>query len=434
MALHNETAAQPTDPIEGNVEEEEDSFHIAQQQLDRVAGIIHLDANVHDVLRVPKRELTVNFPVTMDTGGTKMFTGFRVQHNTARGPCKGGLRYHPQTSLNEVRALAMWMTWKCGLMNIPFGGSKGGVICDPAQLTVHELEDLTRRYTTEINVLIGPGSDIPAPDMGTNPQIMAWIMDTYSMHLGHSVPAVVTGKPVEIGGSEGRADATGLGVASSIRETCAKAHVPLQGARVVVQGYGNVGEATSCFIDQQGATVVAVSDVHGGIYNHKGLDISAVSKHLRETGSVTSYPLADPVTNKELLLLDCDVLVPAALQNQITKNNASDVKARIVIEAANGPVTPAAEEILSDKGTVIVPDILANAGGVIVSYFEWVQDLQAFFWSENEVNNKLEGIMVRTFEQVWAKHMQLKTDLRMAAYALGVGRVAQATSIRGIYP
>ncbi len=414
--------------------EEINAFEIAQSQLDNVAKLINLDPGIHQVLRVPKRELTVNFPVQLDSGETQVFTGYRVQHSLSRGPSKGGIRYHPDTNIDEVRALAMWMTWKCALVDIPYGGAKGGVICDPAKLSLTELQHLTRRYTTEIKIIIGPDSDIPAPDMGTNPMIMGWIMDTYSMHEGHTVPACVTGKPISIGGSEGRMDATGLGVVIIAAEASRKRGMHLDGARVAIQGFGNVGNATARFMYRENARVVAVSDVFGGIYNEKGLNIPAVVQHVKKTGRVEGFPDAEPITNEMVLEAPCDILVPAALQGQITRKNASKIRASIVIEAANGPITPDADDILNEKGIMVVPDILANAGGVVVSYFEWVQDLQAFFWTENEVNKKLEVIMQRAFDEVWAAKEAYSTNLRMAAYTVGVGRVAEATITRGIYP
>lgn len=417
-----------------NGRDETNTFRIAQKQLDLVAEMIHLDPCVHAVLREPKRELTVNFPVTLDSGECRMFTGYRVQHNLSRGPGKGGIRYHPETDLDEVRALAMWMTWKCALVNIPFGGAKGGVICDPQALSMRELEDLTRRYTTEINMLIGPDSDIPAPDMGTNPQVMAWIMDTYSMHRGHTIPAVVTGKPLAIGGSEGRMDATGLGVVIVAAEAGHKLGISLANAKVAVQGFGNVGNATVRFLHKAGAKVVAVSDVKGAIYNAHGIDIERLLAHNEANGSVTGFQGSEPITNQQLLETPCDILIPAALQGQITKKNAPKVRAKLVIEAANGPTTPEADTILNANGVMVVPDILANAGGVVVSYFEWVQDLQAFFWTEHEVNNKMEAIMKNAFGQVWDASEHYKTNLRLAAYSVGVGRVAEATLRRGIYP
>jgi len=414
--------------------EDNNPYQIALRQLENVAGRLGLDEEAHQILRLPKRELTVHFPVTRDGGGTQMFTGYRVQHNTSRGPAKGGVRFHPDTNLDEVRALAMWMTWKCAIVNIPFGGAKGGVICDPKTLSVGELEDLTRRYATEISIVIGPASDIPAPDVGTNGQIMAWMMDTYSMHAGHTVPAVVTGKPVSIGGSEGRIDATGLGVVLTTQEAFRRTGRALAGAKVVVQGFGNVGGATARLFGQRGAVVVGVSDVAGGIYNPQGLDIAAVGEHVRRTGSVVGFAGSDPVSNREILELPCDVLVPAALQNQITPENAGRIRAGMVVEGANGPTTPDADLILRDRGILLLPDILANAGGVTVSYFEWVQDIQSFFWSAAQVNARLARIMKSAFDNVWETGARHDVDLRTAAYMVGVARVAEATLTRGIYP
>ena len=414
--------------------EEMNPYAIALQQLAHVAGILGLDDGVHAILQKPKRELTVHFPVQMEGNGTRMFTGYRVQHNTSRGPAKGGLRFHPETDIDEVRALAMWMTWKCAVVNIPFGGAKGGVVCDPKSLTKAELEDLTRRYTTEISIIIGPDSDIPAPDVGTNGQIMAWLMDTYSMHAGHTVPAVVTGKPVSIGGSEGRLDATGLGVVLVTEEAFKKRGLQMSGATVAVQGFGNVGGAAARLFAKRGAKLVAVSDVRGGIANAHGLDIPALTAHVARTGSVAGFADADPVTNKEILETACDVLVPAALQGQITEANAPKIRAGMVVEGANGPTTPGGDAILRERGILLIPDILANAGGVTVSYFEWVQDIQSFFWSESQVNARLARIMRRAWAEVWNASETYKVDLRTAAYIVGVARVAEATLTRGIYP
>ena len=409
-------------------------YQIALRQLDHVAGILKLDDGIHAILQKPKRELTVNFPVQIEGNGTRMFTGYRVQHNTSRGPAKGGLRFHPETDLDEVRALAMWMTWKCAIVNIPFGGAKGGVVCDPKTLTRSELEDLTRRYTTEISIIIGPDSDIPAPDVGTNGQIMAWLMDTYSMHAGHTVPAVVTGKPVSIGGSEGRIDATGLGVVLVTEEAFKKRGWSMEGATIAIQGFGNVGSAAARIFHKHGAKVIAVSDVSGGITSSRGLDIPALVTYVARTGSVASFPGTEFVSNTDILALECDVLVPAALQGQITGANAGEVRARMVVEGANGPTTPDADAILGSRGILLIPDVLANAGGVTVSYFEWVQDIQSFFWSESQVNARLARIMRRAFAEVWAASETHRVDLRTAAYLVGVARVAEATLTRGIYP
>ena len=414
--------------------EEMNPYQIALRQLEHVAGILKLDDGIHAILQKPKRELTVHFPVQMEGNGTKMFTGYRVQHNTSRGPAKGGLRFHPETDLDEVRALAMWMTWKCAIVNIPFGGAKGGVVCDPKALTRVELEDLTRRYTTEISIIIGPDSDIPAPDVGTNGQIMAWLMDTYSMHAGHTVPAVVTGKPVSIGGSEGRIDATGLGVVLMTEEAFQKRSWKMEGATVAVQGFGNVGSAAARIFHKRGAKVVAVSDVQGGIADPRGLDIPALAAYVKRTGSVVGFPDSASVSNEEILATDCDVLVPAALQGQITAANAGNVRARMIVEGANGPTTPEADAIFESRGILLIPDVLANAGGVTVSYFEWVQDIQSFFWSESQVNARLSRILKRAFAEVWAAAETHRVDLRTAAYLVGVARVAEATLTRGIYP
>lgn len=414
--------------------EEMNPYQIALRQLDHVAGILKLDDGIHAILQKPKRELTVNFPVQIEGNGTRMFTGYRVQHNTSRGPAKGGLRFHPETDLDEVRALAMWMTWKCAIVNIPFGGAKGGVVCDPKTLTRSELEDLTRRYTTEISIIIGPDSDIPAPDVGTNGQIMAWLMDTYSMHAGHTVPAVVTGKPVSIGGSEGRIDATGLGVVLVTEEAFKKRGWSMEGATIAIQGFGNVGSAAARIFYKHGAKVIAVSDVSGGITSSRGLDIPALVTYAARTGSVASFPGTEFVSNNDILALECDVLVPAALQGQITGANAGEVRARMVVEGANGPTTPDADAILGSRGILLIPDVLANAGGVTVSYFEWVQDIQSFFWSESQVNARLARIMRRAFAEVWAASETHRVDLRTAAYLVGVARVAEATLTRGIYP
>src|SRR6266699_3889671 len=359
------------------------------------------------ILRKPKRELIVNFPVRMDNGDVEMFTGYRVQHNINRGPAKGGIRFSPEVSQDEVRALAMWMTWKCAVVNIPFGGAKGGVICDPHKLSSAELERLARRYATEISILIGPDSDIPAPDMNTNPQIMAWIMDTYSMHKGYSIPAVITGKPLAIGGSEGRLEATARGIQVITREAMLALGMKPDESSVVI---------------------------HGGIYNPKGINVPLAMRYSKEHGSLKGLPDTEPVTNAELLELECDILVPAALENQLTTRNASRVKARLIIEAANGPTTPEADRIFDDRGITVVPDIMANAGGVTVSYFEWVQDLQRFFWAEDEINHRLEAIMTRAFHAVQHKAAEQQTNLRMGAYLLAVARVAEATEIRGVYP
>lgn len=370
----------------------------------------------------------------MDDGQIRMFTGYRVQHNTTRGPAKGGIRYHPDTDIDEVRALAMLMSWKCAVVNIPYGGAKGAVVVDPALLSKGEIERLTRRYATEISFLIGPEVDIPAPDIGTNAQIMAWIMDTYSMHRGHTVPAVVTGKPINIGGSHGRNEATARGLVYILREACEGANVNIAGARVVIQGFGNVGGTSARLLEEMGAKIVGVADRGGGIANAKGIDLRQLQAHYEKTGTVAGAPGGDAITNSELLELPCDILIPAAIENQITARNADRIKAKIVIEAANGPTTPDADAILFDRGVLVIPDILANAGGVTVSYFEWVQGLQEFFWTEREVNAQLERIMVNAFEQVNGVAQARRMPLRTAAYLLAVDRTAQAYITRGIYP
>jgi glutamate dehydrogenase (NAD(P)+) len=409
-------------------------YEVAVAQFDEAAEILGLSQPMRAILRKPKRELIVNFPVRMDNGDVEMFTGYRVQHNINRGPAKGGIRFSPDVSLDEVRALAMWMTWKCAVVGIPFGGAKGGVICDPHKLSRNELERLTRRYATEIAILIGPNSDIPAPDMNTNPQIMAWIMDTYSMHRGYSVPEVVTGKPLSIGGSEGRLEATARGVQVVTREALLSLGMEPAGVKVVIQGFGNVGGNSARLLQEMGCKIVGLSDIGGGVYNPNGIDVTRALRYSKEHGGLQGLPDSEPVTNQELLELPCDVLIPAALENQLTARNASRVRARLIIEAANGPTTPEADRIFQDRGITVVPDILANAGGVTVSYFEWVQDLQRFFWSEEEINQRLERIMVRSFQAVKARAEQQGTSLRMGAYLLAVARVAEATETRGIYP
>ncbi len=363
-----------------------------------------------------------------------MFTGYRVQHNVNRGPAKGGIRYGPDVTLDEVKALAMWMTWKCAVVGIPFGGAKGGVICDPKNMSRAELERLTRRYTTEISIVIGPQRDIPAPDVNTNSQVMGWIMDTYSMHEGYSIPAIVTGKPLSIGGSEGRNDATATGVLFVTRQAARHMDIPLQGARVSIQGYGNAGSIAARLFHNEGCKVVAVSDTRGGIYNEVGLDPAAVLRHKQEHGSVVSFPNAQKVSVQDVLEVPCEILIPAATESVITTANANRIQARIVSEAANGPTTPEADKILFKKGIVVVPDILANAGGVTVSYFEWVQDLQSFFWGVEEITQKLEMIMNKAYAAVADKADQYQCDMRLAANMLAISRVAEATQIRGIYP
>lgn len=409
-------------------------YDVAVAQFDEAADRLGLSQAMRAILRKPKRELSVNFPVRMDNGDVEMFTGYRVQHNINRGPAKGGIRFSPGVSLDEVRALAMWMTWKCAVVGIPFGGAKGGVICDPHKMSRSELERMTRRYTTEISMLLGPDSDIPAPDMNTNPQVMSWIMDTYSMHKGYSVPAVITGKPLAVGGSEGRLEATARGVRVIAGEAMRDHNMRPEDCAVVVQGFGNVGSVTARLMSEMGCKIVGLSDISGGVYNARGIDISRALRHSKEHGSLAGLPGTEQVTNSELLELPCDILIPAALENQLTRSNALRVKARLVVEAANGPTTPEADIILNERGITVVPDILANAGGVTVSYFEWVQDLQRFFWSESEINSRLEAIMVRSYQAVHEKSLEQQVNLRMGAYLLAVSRVAEATELRGVYP
>ena len=418
--------------------EHSNPFHNAQQQFDAAADLLDLPPGVRAELRVPQRELTVNFPVKMDDGEVRIFTGYRVQHNLGRGPVKGGIRYHHAVDLDEVRALAMWMTWKCALVNIPYGGAKGGVIVDPKQLSLGELERLTRRFASEISILLGPEKDIPAPDVGTNAQTMAWIMDTISMHRGYTVPAVITGKPVIIGGSLGRIEATGRGVMLMVRELAARAGRPLAGMTVVVQGFGNVGSTAAILLHEPGCKIVRVSDASGGYYNPAGLDIPAMRTYTEQHSfrmlDGYSAPDVQRIPGMDVLELPCDVLIPAALENQITRANADRIQAGMIVEGANGPVTPEADAMLTARGIPILPDILANAGGVIVSYFEWVQGLQEFFWTEDDVNEKLERIIVGAFNEVWQLSRQRNLPLRLAAYLIAVQRVADANITRGIYP
>ena len=410
------------------------AWDIARQQFDLAADRLGLGSDERAVLRNCKREFTVHFPVQMDDGSVRSFTGYRVQHNLARGPGKGGIRYHLQADLDEVRALAMWMTWKCAVVNIPFGGAKGGVAADPKELSPTELEKLTRRYTMEIEPLIGPHSDIPAPDVNTDQQIMAWMMDTYSMHKGYTATAVVTGKPVSIGGSEGRNEATGRGCVFTIQEAAKRLGLDLAGCTVAVQGFGNVGSVAARLLHDLGCRIVAVSDAEGGIADRRGLDPHRLLRHREETGSVVGFGSATEITNAELLTSECDILVPAALENQITAEIAEQIQAEIVAEAANGPTTPEADAILHDRGVFVIPDILCNAGGVTVSYFEWVQDLQNFFWDEAEINRQLHRIMVRSFDQVYRMAQEHDVDLRQGAQMLAISRVAEATRLRGLYP
>jgi glutamate dehydrogenase (NAD(P)+) len=412
----------------------ENPYDIAREQLRRVATVFDIDASLVRVLSACKKAVEVSIPVGMDDGSTAVFKGYRVTHNVARGPSKGGIRYHPDVTLDEVKALAMWMTWKCALMGIPFGGAKGGVICDPKQLSRSELERMTRRYTSEIINEIGPEKDIPAPDVGTDASVMAWIFDTYSMNKGHSVLSVVTGKPLAIGGSLGREEATARSGLFCIRDAVAKQDRSITGMRAAVQGFGNVGSHLALFLHQEGAIVTAISDSTTALHNPKGIDVPAAFAHKREHHTLAGLRDAEAITNDELLLLDVDVLAPCALEQVISERNADQVKASIICEGANGPVTPSADKILEDRGILILPDVLANAGGVVVSYFEWVQGLQEYFWKESEVNAKLNDIVSRAFEETWETAQVRSVPMRVAAYGLAVQRVAEATITRGIYP
>ncbi len=406
----------------------------ALQQLDLAADMLNLDPGVHEVLKYPKRTLTVSVPIRMDDGETKVFTGYRVQHTDARGPYKGGIRYYPKVDLNEVTALAMWMTWKCAVTDIPYGGAKGGVCCNPKEMSTIELERLTRRYTSMILQFIGPYSDVPAPDVYTDAQTMAWIMDTYSQIKGYLVPEVVTGKPLHLGGSEGREEATSLGVVFCVREACKDLGMKLKGGTVAVQGFGKVGWNAAKLLHEEGCKIIAVSDSAGGIYNPNGISPIATYEHKSKSGSVRGCRDCKDITNQELLELECDILVPAAIENQITKSNAANVKAKIVAEGANGPTTPAGGKILDEKGIFVIPDILANAGGVTVSYFEWVQNLHREHWSKKEVNLKLKAKMVGAYRDVEALSKKHETDMRTAALMLGVGRVAGSLASLGLWP
>lgn len=411
------------------------TFEMALKNFEIAANTLNLDSNIRERIRLPERELIVNFPVKMRDGSIKVFTGYRVQHNTARGPAKGGIRYHPSVNLDEVRALASWMTWKCAVVGIPFGGGKGGIRCNPKEMTRDELENMTRRYTTEISILIGPERDIPAPDVYTDAQTMAWIMDTYSMTKGYSIPGVVTGKPLSIGGSRGRNEATARGCVYVIAEAASHLNLDLKNARVVVQGYGNAGSIASRLIHAEyGAKIIAVSDSKGAIYNSSGLDPDKLIAFKAETGSVVGFPEAESLTQEELLTLDCEVLIPAALENAITKEIAPKIKAKILAEAANGPTVPEADPILRENGVFVLPDILANAGGVTVSYFEWVQDNYSFFWKEWDVNSRLQEVMITAFKDVLNTSNKYNVDMRRAAYVLAVERVAEAIKVRGIFP
>jgi glutamate dehydrogenase (NAD(P)+) len=412
----------------------ENPYEIAQEQLRKVARAFSIDDNLVSVLTRCKKAVTVSIPVTMDDGRIEVFEGYRVTHNVARGPSKGGIRYHPDVTLDEVRALSMWMTWKCSLMGIPFGGAKGGVQCNPKRLSVRELEGMTRRYTSEIINEIGPEKDIPAPDVGTSPREMAWIFDTYSMNKGHSVLGVVTGKPLTVGGSLGRLEATARGGVFCTLAAMDRMGMQPAEQRVAVQGFGNVGSYYALFMQQQGAKVIAISDTSGGLYNPNGIDIPSAIAHKQERGTLKGLAGVEAITNEELLVLECDVLAPCGLEQVLTEDNADRVRTRIVCEGANGPTTPAADEILEERGIVVLPDVLANAGGVVVSYFEWVQGLQEYFWKEDEVNAKLKEIVDKAFEETWQVHEVRGVSMRLGAYGLAVQRVADATMTRGLYP
>jgi glutamate dehydrogenase (NAD(P)+) len=408
---------------------------VTLEVMHRAADRLGLDQSIRNVISKPQRILSVAVPVRMDDGSVKVFDGYRVQHSLARGPAKGGIRFHPEVTMDEVVALAMNMTWKCAVVDIPYGGAKGGVVVDPRQLSVGELERLTRRFTSEISIIIGPEKDIPAPDVNTNPQIMAWVMDTYSMHMGYSVPSVVTGKPIEIGGSLGRVDATGRGCVYTIVELAKRIGLKLEGATAAVQGFGNVGSHAALILQEMGCRVIAVSDVHGALYNEKGLDCRAIKEVAARTGSILDYQgEAEQIPREQALEVPVDILVPAALENQIHAGNARRIRAKIVAEGANGPTTNEADEILRNQGTIIIPDILANAGGVTVSYFEWVQGLQSLSWTAKQVAAELERRMATSFNQVYDRAQREEVDLRTAAYLIAIERVAQAIKLRGIYP
>jgi glutamate dehydrogenase (NAD(P)+) len=412
----------------------ENPFSLAQEQLYKVADTFGIDERLINILKECKKAVEVSIPTSMDDGSVRAYRGYRVTHNIARGPSKGGIRYHPDVTADEVKSLAMWMTWKCSLMGLPFGGAKGGVVCDPKTMSPGELERMTRRFTSEIINEIGPEKDIPAPDVGTNAQVMAWMFDTYSMNKGHSVLGVVTGKPLTIGGSLGRVEATARGGVFCLASAARKQGRALDGMRVAVQGFGNVGSFFAKLVAELGATVVAVSDSSGGRFNSNGIDVAAAFAHKQAGGPLSDLKGGDAISNDELVLLDCDVLAPCALEQVITDANAADVKAKLIVEGANGPVTPAADEILESNGALVLPDVLANAGGVVVSYFEWVQGLQEYFWKEDEVNARLNSIVTRAFDETWRMFEERKTSMRLAAYGLAVQRVAEATITRGLYP
>jgi len=416
------------DGMEGN------PWHEAMRQLDLAARKMNLEPYITERLRHPKRVLTVSVPVRMDDGEVRVFEGYRVQHNLDRGPAKGGIRYHPQVSMDEVKALAFWMTMKCAVMNLPYGGAKGGVVCNPKEMSLAEIERLTRRYTSEISIIIGPDKDIPAPDVNTNEQIMGWMMDTFSMTIGYSAPGVVTGKPVGIGGSLGRREATGRGVFYVTQELANVQGFDLRDAPVAVQGFGNVGMNVAKIFSQHGCRVVGAADVGGGVYNPRGLDVDALIEFSKKHDTISKFPKGERVPTERFVEVPCAILVPAAMENQITRGNAGRIQAKYIVEGANGPTTTEADQMLAKRGILVVPDILANAGGVTVSYFEWVQDIQSFFWDEKDVNAKLKDLMVKSFREVYEVHEKEHANLRLAAFILGLGRLAQAVRIRGLFP
>ncbi|MGD0697475.1 MAG: Glu/Leu/Phe/Val dehydrogenase [Terriglobia bacterium] len=412
----------------------QNAYDAAMQNFDLAADALELDPNIREMIKYPERILQVNLPVRMDDGHIHRFEGYRVQHSTSRGPAKGGIRYHPNVTLDEVKALATWMTWKCAVVNIPFGGGKGGITCSPKDMSQGELERMTRRYAASILPIIGPERDIPAPDVYTNSQVMAWIMDTYSMTKGYPIPGVVTGKPIALGGSLGRNEATGRGVFYTLQGACEHLKIPIKGSKVVVQGFGNAGSIAAQLLDSNQAFVIAASDSRAAIYNKNGLDVPKLIMHKEKTGQVLGFPGAEEIRASELLALNCDILVPAALENAIDGDNAPNVRAKIVGEAANGPVTPEGDKVLEGKGIFLIPDILCNAGGVTVSYFEWVQDEQHLFWEAQDVYNRLEQVMHAAFAEVLKIRLEHKVSMRTAANMLGIGRVAEATKLRGLYP
>ncbi|HJS63487.1 MAG TPA: Glu/Leu/Phe/Val dehydrogenase [Nitrososphaeraceae archaeon] len=421
--------------MSSNDNEKINPFQVALKQLEEAAKILNLDKGMFDVLSHPKRVLTVSIPVKMDDGSMRVFTGYRSQHNDARGPYKGGIRYHPDVTIDEVKALSMWMTWKCAIADIPYGGGKGGIICNPKEMSENELERMTRRFAYMISDIIGPHTDIPAPDVYTGGKEMAWIMDTYSALKGNFVqPELITGKPIPIGGSLGRNEATGRGLAYTVREAAKELGINMKESTIVVQGFGNAGQFSSKLVQDQGGKVIAASDTQGAIINSEGISADALMKHKKETGSVAGFDGSRSISNEELLETECTVLIPAALENQITKNNAGKIKAKIVAEAANGPTTPEADEVLYKNGILVIPDILANGGGVTVSYFEWLQNLRRDYWTEDEVNHRLDKNITKSFHDVYDAHKRYNVDMRKAATLLAINRVAEATKIRGIWP